>query len=46
VLIPVLQNVAPYTVVAGNPAKVIKQVPRNTTTEEERADIRRIADAA
>jgi serine acetyltransferase len=40
------QDVAPYTVVAGNPAKVIKQAPRNTTTAEERAEIRKIADAA
>jgi acetyltransferase-like isoleucine patch superfamily enzyme len=40
------QDLAPYTVVAGNPAKVIKQAPRNTTTAEERAEIRKIADAA
>jgi acetyltransferase-like isoleucine patch superfamily enzyme len=39
------QDVAPYTVVAGNPAKVIKQAPRNTTTVEGRAEIRKIADA-
>ena len=40
------QDVAPYTVVVGNPAKVIKQAPRNTTTAEERAEIRKIAGAA
>lgn len=41
-----IKDVAPFTVVAGNPAKVIKQAPRNTTTAEKRAEIRRIADAA
>ncbi|KAG9537764.1 hypothetical protein KCU86_g18649, partial [Aureobasidium melanogenum] len=41
-----IKDVAPYTVVAGNPAKVIKHAPRDTTTAEERAEIRRIADAA
>ncbi|KAI4800898.1 trimeric LpxA-like protein [Aureobasidium sp. EXF-8845] len=30
----------------SNPAKVIKQAPRNTTTSEERAEIRKIADGA
>jgi len=35
-----------YSVVAGNPARVIKQVPRNTTTEEERKKILDIAMAS
>ncbi|GAB7348688.1 hypothetical protein MBLNU459_g7434t1 [Dothideomycetes sp. NU459] len=41
----VTKSVRPYTVVAGNPAKFIKDVPRNTTTAEERAHIRDIANA-
>lgn len=40
-----LQDVAPYTVVAGNPAKKIKDAPRDTTTAEEREHLRSIADA-
>ncbi|KAF7846180.1 hypothetical protein BT93_L4930 [Corymbia citriodora subsp. variegata] len=40
----VTRNVEPYTVVAGNPAKFIREAPRNTMTAEQKAEIRKIAD--
>lgn len=39
----VTKDVAPYTVVAGNPAKFIKNVARNSLTDEERQHIYNIA---
>ena len=38
-----MQSVAPYTVVAGNPAKFIKHAPRNTTTHDEREQLLKMA---
>lgn len=40
-----MKNVPEYTVVAGNPARILKAVPRNTTTAEERQHILDIAQA-
>lgn len=39
------QDVPPYTVVAGNPARFIKPAARNTTTAEERRHMLDIASA-
>lgn len=41
----VTKDVAPYTVVAGNPAKFIKHATRNSTTAEERGHLLSIARA-